>query len=360
MKKRLALAFIGWLCGGAFAQTNPAPANSTPAAQPAPQTAPVTTGAVESRNGVAGNRNNAYTDRIQPEQIITLDASGDKFQARYIADLSGQPRGAVIVLHDSGQHPTWPFTAAALIDDLPLHGWGTLNIDLPPPSITEPATPETAAATAAPSATTPPTATTPTPASGSNNATAAAPASNTTPAIAGVEPQTQARINAAIKYFSDQNQRNIVLIGFGSGAIRAAENLRLIAATNPPASTNPAAPTASLIATAPLTALVMIAPLQRLNGIDMDLPKLLPLTGISTLDMVLDNDVQARAEAEARRRAVLHQRARTYTRVELPPLNTTSDAQHSVMVKRVRSWLHVNANTVEKPTETPSQNTAPR
>lgn len=296
MKKLFILALSGWLCGAAFAQSNPAPAQNPPAANAqtpaAPQSAP--SAQTQPTAGSTGNNNALYTDRIPPEQIIALDANGNKFQARHIADLSGQPRGAVIILHDSGQHPSWPFTAAALIDDLPLHGWDTLNIELPAPAI---------------------------------------------------DSEAQARITAAIKYYADQNQRNIALIGFGSGAIRAAENLRLITAATP---NN----------TAPLTALVMIAPQQQLNGIDMDLPKLLPLTGIAALDMMLDNDAQARADAEARRRAVLHQRSRIYTRLELPPLNNASDPQHSAMVKRVRSWLQKNAHEPQKPGEAKSQ-TAP-
>lgn len=344
MKKLLALALSIWLCQSAFAQPNPAPAQNSSAA-PATQAAPAigATGATQSTpatTGNVGNRNALYTDRIPPEQIMTLDAGGDKFQARHIPDLSGQPRGAVIILHDSGQHPSWPFTAAALIDDLPLHGWDTLNIELPAPAV------DTAKPEASPQTTTPPAANNPAPA-GTNtaaNPTPAAPASNASTTT--IEPQAQARISAAIKYYADQNQRNIAFIGFGSGAIRAAENLRTIAAAN----------ATSLGSTAPITALVMIAPQQQLNGIEMDLPKLLPLTGIAALDLVLDNDTIARAEAEARRRAVLHQRSRIYTRLELPPLNNASDAQHSTMVKRVRTWLQKNANEPQKSSqEKPAQ-----
>ncbi len=340
MGKLLILVLCGWLCGNAIAQTNPAPAQNAPAANTqspsntqspaneqspaaAPQPEPAATGSV-------GDRNSVYTDRIPPEQIVTLDAGDDKFLARHIPDLSGQPRGAVIILHDSGQHPSWPLTAAALIDELPLHSWDTLNIELPAPM------PEGEKSAAPPQTATPPAATDAAPAAEAPPATPALGSAATVASTAIIEAQAQARISAAIKYYADQNQRNIVLIGFGSGAIRAAENLRLITAATPGN-------------TAPLTALVVIAPQQRLDGIDMDLSKLLPLTGIAALDMTLDNDVQARAEAEARRRAVLHQRSRIYTRLELPPLNNSSDPQHSAMVKRVRSWLQKNANPPSPP-----------
>lgn len=353
MKKLLALALFG-LCGSAIAQTNPAPA--TPAQNP-PAAAPASS-APSPTTGVEGGRNAVYTDRIPPEQMITLDANGDKFQARHVADLSGLPRGAAIILHDSGQHPSWPFTAAALIDELPLHGWDTLNIELPAPTTDslQAETPTVPAATSPATATNNPTSANPT---NTNPINATTPATAATPTTTGVESRVQARINAAIKYFSDQNQHNIVLIGFGSGAIREAETLRLIAAANTPKPSDNSATKPgdnSTAITAPITALVMIAPQQQLSGIELDLPKLLPLTGTSALDMTLDSEPQARAEAEARRRAVLHQRTRVYTRLELPPINNSSDAQHSAMVKRVRAWLQKQAYSREKP---PEKNSAP-
>ncbi len=352
MKKLLAFIFVGWLCGGASAQTNPTPAAATPnAPAAAAQTTPATPSAAPTTTGVAGGDNAVYTDRIPPDQIVTLDAGGDKFKGWHIADLSGQPRGAVIVLPDSGHVPSWPFTAAALIDDLPLHGWDTLNIELPTPAV-DAAKTETPAPPATPSATT-----NPAPAAGTGAATStktSTPAPAAVTATTTIEMQTQARISAAIKFFSDRNQRNIALIGFGSGAIRAAETVRAIAATNSAIpgdnhSTN----------SAPITALVMIAPQQQLNGIDLDLPKLLPLTGVPALDMTLDSDAQARSEAEARRRAVLHQRTRIYTRLEMPPINNVSDAQHSAMVTRVRTWLQKNAHPQQKTTDSKAQNSAP-
>lgn len=336
----LVVAFA--LCAAAAAQQ--------PSAAPAPAQ-PAATGqspSTPANSGVVGDHNARYTDRIPPEQIITLEAAGDKFLARYIADLSGQTRGAVIILHDSGQHPSWPLTAAALIDDLPLHGWDTLNIELPAPappgsgsavkieqpavpSANGPATTASAAAGAQPAA---------------GNATAPAAAPSQTPAI---EPQAQARIGAALKHFSDR-QHNIALIGFGSGAIRAAEMLRQMMA-------------ASASNTDPVTALVMIAPVDRLEGIEFDLPKILPSTSVPALDLLLDNEPQTRADAEARRRAVLHQRTRVYTQLVLPPLNGASSPQRSVMVKRVRAWLqqHAHPSTNKKeenktPIPTPAAN----
>ncbi|HEY3700010.1 MAG TPA: DUF3530 family protein [Spongiibacteraceae bacterium] len=324
MKRICVLAVFYWLCGMVSAQQpNTAPATAAP------------------QGGNVGGHNAVYTDRTPPEQMISLEAGSDKFQARHIADLSGLPRGAVIILHDSGQHPSWPFTVAALIDDLPLHGWDTLNIELPAPAIDIKAQTNPAAPTA------PASANAPTPAA--PNKPTATPTTNVAVPALGIEPQAQARISAAIKYFADQSQRNIVLIGFGSGAIRAAETVHSIAAANPAAAGD----------TTPITALVMIAPQQQLNGIEMDLPKLLPTTGVSTLDITLDSAPQARADTEARRRAILHQRTRIYTQLELPPINNTSDAQHSTMVKRVRAWMQLHAKELSTEKKTPPNPASP-
>lgn len=319
MKKISAAVICLLACSASFAQQPPAPAPA--AATPAATTAPT------QNSGSVGDRNSAYTDRIPPEQIVTLDANGDKFLARHIPDLSGLPRGAVIILDDSARNPVWPFTAAALSDDLPLHGWDTLSIELPAPDTTAVPPPATTTSTAP---TTPPPAPAPTakPATPAAPAAAAANAPAATPA--GTEPRVQARIAAALKYYSDQQKKNVVLIGFGSGAIRSVEFLRQYAANNSGKFE-------------PISALVMVMPLNKLAGIESDMPKILPSTSAPALDLILDSDPLARADAEARRRAVLHQRERIYRQLELPPINSASDAQHSLMVKRVRAWLQQNA-----------------
>lgn len=352
--------FVRILCAaalllGAAAQAQPQPA--IPAAAPVAPASPV-----------AGDRNNTLADSLPPEQILWLSeqpapaavpapatppaapaaatatapaavpaaaasaatpaaADAGKFLARFIPDLSGAPRGAVIVLHDSGQHPSWPITVAAVLDDLPLHGWNTLAIELPapaqePPAAASPAPASTTAAAATPAAPNTAASTVGTPATpGGASATPAAPVA---PAL---EQRAQLRIAAALRYFAEQKQTNVALIGFGSGAWRAAEFVRQSAAAN-------AAGT-----TAPITALALIAPLDRLPEGGDDLPKLLPATGLPAIDLVLNSDPLARAEAEQRRRAVLHQRSRVYQQLLLPPLNGEVNARHNLMVKRVRGFL---------------------
>jgi Protein of unknown function (DUF3530) len=331
------------------------------AQQPAP---PATPAAPPPVQPVAGDRKTALADSLPPEQVLWLHteapapaggaanppagtpsetaaapADTGKFLARYVADLSGEPRGAVIILHDSGQHPSWPFTVAALIDDLPLHGWSALSIELPAPA-------QDAAPAAAASAATPAPAPNPPAAPAQPAPTAAAPEPAAPPATPiAPEAEAQARIAAALRYLGEQKQGNVAVIGFGSGAYRAAEFVRQLAAASPAKTTSP------------VTALVLVAPLNALPGNAEDLPKLLPATALPALDLTLNSDNQARAEAESRRRAVLHQRTRVYQRIEFPPVNGAASPDHSLLVKRVRGFLQKQAAPVaeKKP---PAQQTA--
>ena len=108
----------------------------------------------------------------------------------------------------------------------------------------------------------------------------------------------------------------------------------------------------AILKTDPITTLVLIAPQNKLNGLEQDLPKILPATELPTLDIILSSDPQALADAELRRRAVLHQRTRIYRRLELPPIASAEKAQQSLMVRRVRAWLQrepdVDARLLEK------------
>jgi hypothetical protein len=343
-RSTIAQALIALSCSAAMAQPAPQPKTPAPAATPPattttpPATAQPATGtatqapAIAVPAGVVGDRNATLQDRVPPEQLLTLQAGTDSFQARFIADLSGLPRGAVLVLHNSGQHPSWPFTVAALLDDLPLHGWSVLSIELPAPAQDpDPApsgtVPAPAAAPGAPPAATP--AATNTAAAGTPTTATATPANAAQNPASGaaIEARALARVAAALKYLADRREQNVVLLGFGTGATRAAETVRRMV-------TDPA-----ILKPDPVTTLVLVGPQNKLNGLEQDLPKMLPATELPALDIILSSDPQALADAELRRRAVLHQRKRIYRRLELPPIAAAEKAQQSLMVRRVRAWL---------------------
>lgn len=104
-------------------------------------------------------------------QELTVD--GKPVLALLRNEALGRPQGGVLLLHDAGAHADWPGVIGPLRHELPLHGWTTLSLQLPPPDA------ETAA------------------------------------------EQAQARLRAALAFMATKNIRNIVLLGHGSGALAA-------------------------------------------------------------------------------------------------------------------------------------------
>lgn len=108
---------------------------------------------------------------------IWLEAEGSKFFAIYTADQSNRPQGGVILLPDTNTHPDWPSVIHPLRQILPERGWATLAIELP--------------------------------------------VADALPTLIRSEKQIQSRILAAIEYFKSKGINNVVLIGYGGGALAA-------------------------------------------------------------------------------------------------------------------------------------------
>ncbi len=71
--------------------------------------------------------------RIRPGELISLDGRDGSFAALFRRDESGQPLGAVILLHEAGANPAWPRVISPLRRRLPAHGWQSLALELPAP-----------------------------------------------------------------------------------------------------------------------------------------------------------------------------------------------------------------------------------
>ncbi|GLS25616.1 DUF3530 family protein [Marinibactrum halimedae] len=73
----------------------------------------------------------AVAESIQDAEVVWLEAAEQKFLSLYDADRSGNPQGAVILLHDSGHHANWPRSSSKLRRHLAYYGWSSLAINLP-------------------------------------------------------------------------------------------------------------------------------------------------------------------------------------------------------------------------------------
>lgn len=65
------------------------------------------------------------------DEVVTLSNLKEAFYGLYLPQASRQPQGGILILHDEQQHGHWPDIIGPLREYLPLFGWSTLTIELP-------------------------------------------------------------------------------------------------------------------------------------------------------------------------------------------------------------------------------------
>lgn len=65
------------------------------------------------------------------EELTLLNSGSEEFFGLFLAERSGNPNGAVLILHDDQQHGHWPEVVAPLREYLPDYGWASLTMELP-------------------------------------------------------------------------------------------------------------------------------------------------------------------------------------------------------------------------------------
>jgi hypothetical protein len=65
------------------------------------------------------------------EELTLLNTDSEEFFGLFLSERSGNPNGAVLILHDNQQHGHWPELVAPLREYLPDYGWASLTLELP-------------------------------------------------------------------------------------------------------------------------------------------------------------------------------------------------------------------------------------
>jgi hypothetical protein len=74
-----------------------------------------------------------YQSSLRAEQVLELATDQERFIALQLEQETASPEGGVLILHDAGQTPDWPYLLRQVREYLPAVGWTTLSIDLPTP-----------------------------------------------------------------------------------------------------------------------------------------------------------------------------------------------------------------------------------
>ncbi len=230
----------------------------------------------------------AQLGKLPNTQVLQLQAGEQNFPALFSPAIGAEPRGAVILLHDLGQHMNWPQVIAPLRHSLPDNGWATLSLQMPilPASLDETAYGRT------------------------------------------IELAAQ-RIQAGYDYLQPLNLPAIAIVGHGLGAGTALWYIGQQQET-------------------PLLAVVAIS----MDDGQWLLPPLalneaLSRIRIPLLDLYAGNDrVRVRGALAERRATVLKNPDNQYRVIKVPGAGPDySGGYEAALVRRIRGWLNAVVNT---------------
>lgn len=262
--------------------------------------------------------------RLDKREQQTLQAGAESFLALWLPANVGEPSGAVILLPGDVENADGAAAVGPLRRKLPDAGWHSLSLTLPdpdgdplPPRIEAPATPAATGDDA-------------TNAEGESPASDAPEQTSTTAATeisaeqrrqAHVE-RVMARIDAAIAFASQQQAKEIVLLGHGSGAYWAARYL---------SERQPANVKNLLMVAAELPA-----------GFAPPLDELVAQLPVATGDFFYKDQATDRTAALKRLQASKRAKLPTYIQVAMKALPGNLDVQQEQLYRRLRGWLKLH------------------
>ena len=325
---------------------------------------PISTPSVvrQTLSNIQANRQALLESKYPADSIKKIGSDGNKFIGLYEKDKTGNPYGAILIVHGEGQNADWPHTISAIRQELPEHGWTSLSITLPEPA--KPIVP--ARPTPQPPAQKP----TKQDASESeaeagepstqeeveNNDTNTMASQETKPETTNkpletldiksaeeIEALALERLKEAVSFLNNEGQFNIVVAAHGTAALRAM-NYLASESTVIPGTKNK---NGKSKVQRPLRAMVFLNARNSLLGIEASLSELLDMQDFSVLDIYFDEHYLDNIEAQARKKAAKSNNMNTYFLVKLlTPTHHIFDDENR-FTRRVRGFLDQHARGVE-------------
>ncbi len=295
-----------------------------------------------------------------PEEAqLWLETDQGRFLSFWQQKRSAESKGALLIIHAEGEHPAWPKIHQPLHDSLPDHGWSTLAISIPPPKKeptpkrsfpvktkpvikmeTEEETKEeqegdkteSTEATKKEADIKEP----PTPESKKKE-------ENVAPAVGNTlspEEVVEKRLEAAIAFLHDKGLFNIIMVGSGSGAIRAHRFINQIT----PKIDNP---TLKAKFKKPVHALIMINATNQLSDTEEPYTEWFNDPSIPVLDIYLKDGYSNESDAKMRKILAKQKRVETYEQVAISSLNSETHWDQNKLSRRIRGFLEKKVAGIE-------------
>ena len=294
---------------------------------------------------------------LPEDGLVWVEHYPEPFLAYWQADRSGQPDGALLILHSEGASPVWQNTTLPLHESLPDHGWATFALALPEPGAkkipartfavkTLPVTPkptdeaageagevsevgegevgEVEEATQAPVQPAEP------PKKTADNT------SNKVP----VDQIIESRLESALRFLHDKGQFNIVIVGSGMNALHAQKFIDKITPKiqNPQLQGQLEKPIRAMVLLNSRTAAVD----QKEKFTDWFSDPELPV-----LDIFFKNDPRNQLAAKQRKSIAKRRGVVSYTQVAMNEFSGERSWGENRLSRRIRSFIEKNASGVE-------------
>jgi len=309
--------------------------------------------------------------RLSPEAVVWLGQGDQQFLSIFEPDHTGQPYGALLIIHDEGQHANWPHNIGIIRKTMPEYGWATLTISLPKPDYRpiQARDPETTPPADAPkeNSEAPNPEETPTDETQDlyNSDTGEVSSVNDTPPDTDETEETgetgetkkaetpnvpaeiraQTRIAAAIKWLNEKGQFNIALLGDGIGAARASQ---FIAHVN---EENAGTDNINII-----RGMIMLSPRHTVPPGELSLLEYFNQAPMPTLDIYFGRQRYDLEAARLRKHLARRAQFKVYQQVHLPetvaldsanPYSNNSQNGANRLTQRIRGFLQSHARGVK-------------
>lgn len=287
---------------------------------------------------------------LPKDALVWLDSAYGPFLSIWQKDRSGDPKGALLIIHAEGEHPAWPNTTKPLHDTLPDYGWATLAISLPTPDKkaipkrTLPAKVRKKAPADSSEAESDEQEKTKAIAEGEEKSTAPEkkvnPPNETKRSGPSAEEVSLRRLESALQFLHEQGQFNLIILGSGYGAIRAHDFLEKIT----PKIDNPKL---KAKVEKPMRAMIIVNGRNQLPTMDDAFSGWFNDPEIPVLDIYEQGDYRNAAEAKARKILAKQKKVAVYKQVKLISLSPQKSWDENSLSRRIRSFLDTNAIGIE-------------
>lgn len=228
-------------------------------------------------------------DMLIDGEAVWLGPEDAQFLAIHTPDLTGEPKGAVILLHGMGAHPDWQEVIHPLRVRLPEHGWATLSVQMPVLP---------------------------------NDATPAD--------YAPLVPEAAPRLRAALAWLEERTEGPVFIAAHSLGAIMAAAGLAGDTGLQP-------------------DGLVLIGMGGSRDDPHLDSLAYLEQLSLPVLDLFGSRDLDSvLAGREARARAARRVGNDAYRQVEVTGANHFFTGLEDTLVRRVRGWLETTSDKLQQ------------